>query len=273
MKKSLSIFLTLMLAFSLFSFTVNAAGNIGVYIEGERFWGGVEVKNATTFVGIRRFSTAMDSNAKVTYSSSAKTLTVKTDKLSLTATSGKNYVIANGRVLYTETPVYLSGGVMYAPVLTLARAFGATIRWSDATSSFNITRGSGGILSGDRFYREDNVYWLARIINAESRGEPLLGKIAVGNVILNRVRSPQFPNTIYSVIFDRKYGIQFSPVANGTIYLTPTEESVIAAKICLEGYSVSSGILYFVNPKVSPSNWITRNRQLFRQIGNHAFYY
>ncbi len=273
MKRILSIFLILVCTVSLFSFTTAAAGNVSVSIDGTRFTGGTQVQDFTTYVAVRRFSTAMDANARVTYSSQTKTMTVKTDKLSLSMTAGQSYVVANGRYLYTTVPVYLAGGVLYAPVITLARAFDAKISWSDATSSFSIRRGSGGILSGDRFYREDNVYWLARIISAESRGEPLLGKIAVGNVILNRVQSSQFPNTIYSVIFDRKYGVQFSPVANGTIYQAPTAESIIAAKICLEGYTVSNGILYFVNPSVSPTNWITKNREYFRKIGNHAFYY
>ena len=98
------------------------------------------------------------------------------------------------------------------------------------------------------------------------------GKIAVGNVILNRVRSKDYPNTIYGVIFDRRYGVQFSPVSNGTIYNTPSNESIIAAKICLEGYSVSTEILYFVNPKVAPNSWASKNRPYFDTIGNHAFY-
>ncbi|MBQ3589110.1 MAG: cell wall hydrolase [Clostridia bacterium] len=163
-------------------------------------------------------------------------------------------------------------GRMYAPVMLLAKAFDAKISWSDYSSSFNIVRGSGGILSGDSFYRADEVYWLSKIISAEARGEIMSGKVAVGNVILNRVRSYSFPNTIYSVIFDRKNGVQFSPVANGTIYNNATADSVIAAKICLEGYSISNGILYFVNPSVAPNSWASRNRPFYAKIGNHAFY-
>ena len=94
-----------------------------------------------------------------------------------------------------------------------------------------------------------------------------------GNVILNRVRSSYFPNTIYSVIFDKKNGTQFSPVSNGTIYNAPNQQSIIAAKICLEGYSVNTGVLYFVNASVVPNSWVVKNRQLFAKIGNHSFYY
>ena len=274
LKKVLSFVFVIALLSSLLAMSSSASSTswVSVYIDNEQFTGGIEVTDNTTFVEIRKFSTSMYKSAKVTYNITTKTITVQTDNLYLTATAGANYITANGRYLYTESPIYMKNGVMYAPVLLMARAFDAKISWRNTNSAFYVTRGSGGILSGSKYYNSDEVYWLAKIISAESQGEPLLGKIAVGNVILNRVNSSEFPNTIYGVIFDRKYGIQFSPVANGTIYKDATWESTVAAKICLEGYSVSNRILYFVNPKVSPNSWISRNRVFFRQIGNHAFY-
>lgn len=75
-----------------------------------------------------------------------------------------------------------------------------------------------GTTNSSQSYYSDAVYWLSRIINAEAQGEPYEGKVAVGNVVLNRVKSPLFPNTIYGVIFEYYKGIpQFSPVADGTI--------------------------------------------------------
>ena len=90
---------------------------------------------------------------------------------------------------------------------------------------------------------------------------------------MNRVRHSAYPNTIYGVIFDRKNGTQFSPVAMGTIYNTPSQSSIIAAKICLDGYSVDTRILFFMNPKIATSNWISKNRPYAFTIGNHKFYY
>ena len=98
------------------------------------------------------------------------------------------------------------------------------------------------------------------------------GQIAVGNVVLNRVRSEQFPNTIYEVIFDRAYGVQFTPTANGTIYCEPDEEAIIAAKLCLEGYTLSEGILYFLNPALSSNFWVPNNRDYVMTIAGHDFY-
>ncbi len=274
MKKALSLVIVFIFVASFSALTINASSSwVGVYINGNEFSGNVYVQDSTTFVGVRRFANTIDPSASVKYNYSNRTLTISSSKLYMTVKDGANYIVANGRYLYTSSPVFMKYGVMYAPVVLLSKAFDAKISWSNASSSFYISSGSGGILSGDKFYREDEVYWLSKIINAESGGEILRGKIAVGNVILNRVRSKSFPNTIYSVIFDRKNGVQFSPVANGTIYNSANAESIIAAKICLEGYSENTGILYFVNPKISPSNWIIKNRVFYAQIGNHAFYY
>ena len=110
------------------------------------------------------------------------------------------------------------------------------------------------------------------LISAEAKGEPFLGQIAVGNVVLNRVKSASYPNTVYGVIFDRKYGTQFSPVSYGTIYKAPTAGAIIAAKICLEGYSLSDSALFFVNPRIATNNWIVRTRPYAFTIGNHDFY-
>ena len=135
-----------------------------------------------------------------------------------------------------------------------------------------MTGKPGAIEKGASFYKSDDVYWLSRIIHAESGGEPLKGKIAVGNVVLNRVKNKNYPNTIYGVIFDKKYGTQFSPVSYGTIYNTPSSESIIAAKICLDGYSLNEEMIYFINPKIATNFWITEKCTYVMKIGNHSFY-
>lgn len=113
-----------------------------------------------------------------------------------------------------------------------ARRWAPGVEWDGTQSTIQITSGSGPILSGEQAYQADVVYWLSRIIYAESGNQPLDGKIAVGNVVLNRVASPRFPNSVYEVIFQRN---QFTPAANGSINRTPSAESVVAAKLCLDG--------------------------------------
>lgn len=121
-------------------------------------------------------------------------------------------------------------------------------------------------------YSENDLYWLSRIISAESKGESMQGKLAVGTVIMNRVKSSEFPNTVKEVIFDAKHGVQFTPTQNKTIYDTPSSESVEAAKRVLLGYRTSTKILYFVNESISPNSWIKANRDYVMTVGNHAFY-
>ena len=129
------------------------------------------------------------------------------------------------------------------------------------------------MVKADSAYDYEDLYWLSRIISAEAKGEGFTGQIGVGTVVLNRVRSSQFPNTVKGVVFDKKYGTQFTPVANGTIYQTPTQSAVIAAKMCLDGYTLSNSVLYFLNPSIATSSWIQNNRKYAFRVGNHEFYY
>ena len=193
--------------------------------------------------------------------------------LEVIAREGDLYIIANGRYFYTGSEVMLYDGEMYVPIRPLTKALNSTVEWSVEDNKFYVYSGDTTTLkNSNEVYNPDDIYWLSRIISAEARGESMKGKIAVGNVILNRVRSKDFPNTIYDVIFDRKFGVQFTPTANGAIYNTPTNDSVIAAKICYEGYSLSSSILYFLNPKYATSSWIQNNKTYVFTIGNHDFY-
>ena len=229
-------------------------------------------KGGLTYVPMFRFAAWLGSFEQ-TYNGSTRTARIVGTNLEISATVGSSYIIANQRYFYTGNEIILHDGEIYVPLSPLCKALGASFSYNQSNSTFYVRSGDTRRLSwGSQVYRDDEVYWLARIISAESRGEPLKGKVAVGNVVLNRVRSSAYPNTIYGVIFDKRYGIQFAPVANGTIYNSPTAESIIAAKICLEGYSLSNEIIYFLNPSASSSSWIIKSRPYAFTIGNHAFY-
>ncbi len=128
-------------------------------------------------------------------------------------------------------------------------------RTQQATTTSNVN-------SGD-------LYLLARLINGEARGEPFTGQVAVGAVILNRVKSGKFPNTIAGNIY--KAG-EFESVANGQIWQPLTNNALKAAKAALSGWDPSGGALYFYNPaKVyNPYNWIW-SRTVVNRIGRHVF--
>ena len=109
-------------------------------------------------------------------------------------------------------------------------------------------------------YNESESYMLARLVHGEARGEPYVGKVAVAAVVLNRVKSASFPNTIAGVIYQAG---AFDAVADGQFYLTPDADSIRAAKDALSGWDPTGGCLYYFNPVTATSKWIwTRTIQL-----------
>ncbi len=120
---------------------------------------------------------------------------------------------------------------------------------------------------------KDDRYWLAKIIEAEAGIEPVEGKIAVGAVVLNRVKEDWFPDTIQEVIFHKVNGVyQFSPVGNGRMNkVEPSEEAYEAADRALAGEDPTDGALYFYNPKISKSAFF-KKKEFLASIGNHQFF-
>lgn len=123
-----------------------------------------------------------------------------------------------------------------------------------------------------RTYDDNDIYWLSRLIEAEAKGESYTGKVAVGNCVLNRVISKEYPNNVVKVIFDKNYGVQYQPTINGAIYNTPSKDSMNAAIAALEGAKPIGKCMFFYNPTQSSSNWIKNNRPYFTTIGNHDFH-
>ena len=123
---------------------------------------------------------------------------------------------------------------------------------------------SGSTPSG---YTNSDYKLLARLIYAEARGESYQGQVAVGAVVLNRVRSSSFPNTISGVIY-QPYA--FTCVNDGQINLTPNNTAYNAARDAMNGWDPSYGSLYYYNPRIATSSWIF-SRPVVVTIGNHVF--
>ncbi len=117
--------------------------------------------------------------------------------------------------------------------------------------------------------RNDNVELLARLVHAEARGEPYEGQVAVAAVLLNRVESPSFPNSISGVIYQP---LAFESVANGQFNLPPTNENLRAARAAMNGWDPTYGSLFFWNPSKPVNRWIW-SRKTVRTIGGHIFAY
>ena len=116
-------------------------------------------------------------------------------------------------------------------------------------------------------YRESELSLLARLVSGESRGEPYIGQVAVAAVVLNRVRSDEFPDTVSGVIFQPG---AFDAVWDGQFDMTPTDSAVRAARDAMNGWDPTGGCTYYYNPATATNSWIW-SRQVQLTIGQHAF--
>lgn len=253
--------------------SVSSYSSVPILYQGKALPFKAKLIGGVSYVPLRAFFNALYPEASVTYNAKTKTATVNGPSLSLSASVGSSVLYANGRCFYSASPiVILSDGSLYLPIRSATASLSLSLVWQDSPRQITLKGTQKPVSDAASFYNSEDLYWLSRIISAESRGEPLIGQIAVGNVVLNRVRSKDYPSTVKAVVFDRKHGVQFSPIIDGSIYNTPSASAITAAKICLEGYTVSEKILFFYAPKVIPTCWISRNRPYAFTIANHKFY-
>ena len=243
----------------------------GLLIDGEQAPAevGLTQQDGVSYVALAAMAQSLDPAAAVRWESDSQTAAVTTQKLNLTAKVGQFYLVANGRYLYLPEKVQMAGGRVIVPLWAVAKAFDAQVGWDGATGTVTVTRGSGAIQSGEAFYNQNDLFWLSRVIYAESGNQPLEGQMAVGIVVLNRVKSPIYPNTVEGVLAQKN---QFSTYKSGQLaQRTPNESSIIAAKLVLDGGVVEEveSALYFDS---SVNSWAARNKEYAATIGNHKFY-
>ena len=134
--------------------------------------------------------------------------------------------------------------------------------------SANKEGGNNNLASSDSMgLSENDLRIMANAVYGEARGEPFEGQVAVAAVILNRVKSPSFPNSPHGVIFEPR---AFTAVADGQIWLEPNEQARKAVEQALNGWDPTGGCLYYFNPKTATSPWIWTRPQV-KTIGQHIF--
>ena len=279
LKKIVVLLVVLLLFFQLST----ANSNIGIKVNGKRLLTDVSpfIKNSSTYVPIRFISEALNIK-NIKWDSTSGSVTIKSADKTLVLFVNKNYAYINDEYVKLENNAIISNSRTFVPVRFISECFDAYVDWDDTTQTVLISSNNAAPSKNNNVSispstsevsnYDDAVYWLSRIIEAEASGEPFEGKVAVGEVILNRVKCEEFPNTIWGVIFDKNFGTQFEPVANGTIYNTPSKDSILAAKAALEGSNYVGDCLYFLNPTVAKSTWITKNREYYTTISKHEFY-
>ncbi len=134
-------------------------------------------------------------------------------------------------------------------------------------SSYNVLAGQSQQTSGVNGFSSADLYLLARTIYAEGRGEPYTGQVAIGAVVMNRIRHPSFPNTVSGVVYQKN---AFTAVSDGQINLTPNDTAMKAARDAMNGWDPTGGAIYYYNPAVATSSWIF-SRQTIATIGKHVF--
>lgn len=244
------------------SMSAQAARTVPVQVDGKTLSGTSYLEQGVTYVPLRYLLDALG-GWEIRWDSTARAAVAVSGSARLTASPAENTVTVDGKTFSGHVTV--SNGRTYVPLRLVAEALGGRAAWDPYL-------GGAAVTSAGADYDAMDLYWLSRIISAESGGEPLRGQIAVGNVVLNRVASREFPNTIPEVIFDRVDAVQFEPVENGTVYRTPTAQSVEAAQRVLDGENVIGSAMYFYAPALSQGVWINANRTYFQTIGCHRFY-
>jgi spore germination cell wall hydrolase CwlJ-like protein len=158
----------------------------------------------------------------------------------------------------------------FVVVITIMGLF-SYLRWFRKPDSIPYQPGEQGeqesLESWRKDFSESDLDLLARVVRAEAQGEPYDGQVAVAAVILNRVKHPEFPNTIPGVVYEP---LAFSVVANGQVNKPADESAIQAAHCALNGLDPSGGALYFYNPSKTKSVWI-RSREVIKTIGDHIF--
>ena len=134
---------------------------------------------------------------------------------------------------------------------------------------FIVDKGDINNVSLAKATSTSDVQLMARAINGEARGEPYEGQVAVGAVILNRVKDSRFPNSISGVIYQPG---AFTAVSDGQINVTISEGSTVykAAQDAINGWDPTSGCVYYFNPSTATNKWIW-SRPLVKTIGKHRF--
>lgn len=242
--------------------------------EDDRYLGiGFITDDDVTLVPLRTFLEAvLDVEFEVEWEHDSATATLTSADLLITLTLSDGYMCINGRYIYLRDSVYNINGTIIVPIRDLATLFGLEPTW-DAEEHCVILRTENLTMPvcGDEFYPAEDLYWLSHVIYSESGNQPLDGMIGVGNVVMNRAAddSGAFNSGIQGVIFQQG---QFDVVAAGTIYYTPSDKAVVAAKLCLEGYNTVGDAKWFVNPAIGSSTWFRTYKTLAITIADHDFY-
>ena len=168
---------------------------------------------------------------EMSWTGDAEHLSLELDGLRVECRVGDQYYVADGRYIYAPDNWFVRENELYLPRYALCKLLNLRDELRDGALLLDGSRLE--VLRGGKDYYDlnfpmEDVYWLSHIIGSEAGIEPMEGKIGVGNVVMNRVKSAEFPDTVFGVVYDYEHTIQFEPVSRGTIHDDPKPEDIIA---------------------------------------------
>ncbi len=254
--KKLLILVCIILALNPVSVNATTANDgyitpVDVVINGARLKTCGFLDNGSTYVPVRAFAESM--GAQVEWKNHQTTITRENVSFVL---SSENSVNCEGQ--------------LYAPISVFKANFEFETLWDAVLLKVSVTDEASVVPHNYRYtsISDDEILNLARIIQLEAHGESLKCQIAIGNVILNRVVSNKFPDTVTEVIFQPN---QFPPVTKFKMDFVPLQSSIVAAKLALMGVNEADGALFFVSASAA-SSWVGLNRPFIKRLDNTMFY-
>jgi len=226
--------------------------------------------DGSAYIPLRAFSDAI--GASVEWNDKELWAKITKDGHSFVFYPEKDYCLVDGVEKNYTSVIY--NNLTFVPVRAISEVLKYDVNWDDFYLTVKITAPNVEVLENckDVSYTYEDIMYLGKIIHIESGYQPFNVKIGVGNTVINRVKSPKFPNSVKEVIFDTKYGVQFPPAHTDKFNITPSKDSIIAAKCVLCGVNVARNSLYFINSKVAPSSWAHNNRPHYADMGGMSFY-
>lgn len=225
----------------------------------------------TLYLLAKKYGTTVDSlkranNLSSNYLWVGQRLTITSG--STVTVSSSSYQVKSGDTLYLIAKKY---GIT-VDALKKANGISGSYLWVGQT--LKIPTSSKSNSSSNSIYNlsQSDIDLLARLVRAESEGEPYLGQVAVAASILNRLKDPRYPNTVPGIVYQVDNGrYQYSPVLDGRINLAPTSSAYKAVQDALTGWDPSNGANGFFNPARTNSQWV-RSHPVTARIGNHVFF-
>lgn len=272
MKKYISLIILFTLVCSINVVFADMSNEVNVKINNEL----LESQDKNIIVNSRVFILARDISealgAEVLWENSGREVSIFLEGRTIRFNIDSFTADVNGEIKVLDAMPFLLNNRAYVPVRFLVENLGYDVGWDSVNRIVDISRGeaiSRGVLETKHSYTKEDLLWLSRIVQVETGGSTIEMKLAVANVVLNRVNSSIFPSNIYDVIFEIDVYIQFPPAHRESfLTLIPSDLSIEAARRSLEGENNITDCLSFNN-----SPFKTKTDDLYKIIDGEYFYH